>query len=255
MSSDRGSAGEGPQDVFPKGSGKSYGLVELVKGTSPMVDKGPEDTVMAWPHLLILEVLAGLGTSVFLLLWSLAATAPLREIANPNVTENPAKAAWYFLSLQELLLHMHPMLAGIIIPGLVILVLMAVPYIDRSKKDVGIWFGTKKGRQIALFTTIYTSVWLVGLILFDEYVRVRALIKEPEIFPEWIIPVVVIGGLMLGLYVMIRRWRPNTREVAIGMFTGFVVTYIILTVSSTFFRGLGMHLVWPLDLPPGALPF
>ncbi len=255
MSKDRGNTGEGPQDVFPKGSGKSYGLVELVKGSSPMVDKGPEDTVMAWPNLLVLEVLAGLGTSVLLLFWSLAATAPLREIANPNVTENPAKAAWYFLSLQELLLHMHPMLAGIIIPTLVLLALMALPYIDRSKKDVGIWFASKNGRKIALFTTVYTSIWLVGLILFDEYVRVRALIKEPEIFPEWIIPVVVIGGLMALLYLIIRRWRPTTREVAVGMFTGFAVTYIILTVSSTFFRGFGMHLTPPWNLPPGALPF
>ncbi len=102
-------------------------LVELVKGSSPMVDKGPEDTVMAWPNLLILEVLAGLGTSVLLLFWSLASQAPLREMANPNVTENPAKAAWYFLSLQELLLHMHPMLAGIIIPTLVLRALAALP--------------------------------------------------------------------------------------------------------------------------------
>lgn len=245
----------GNQEVFPKGSGKSYGLVELVKGSSPMVDKGPEDTVMAWPNLLILEILAGLGTSVLLLFWSLAATAPLREIADPNVTENPAKAAWYFLSLQELLLHMHPMLAGIIIPTLVLLALMALPYIDRSKKDVGIWFASKKGRNIALFSTVYTSIWLVGLILFDQYVRVRELIQKPEIFPEWIIPVVVIGGLMALLYVIIRRWHPTTREVAIGMFTGFAVTYIILTVSSTFFRGYGMNLTLPWNLPPGALPF
>ncbi len=246
---------EDTQEVFPKDPRKTYGLMELVKGTSPMVEKGPEDTVMSWPHLLILEVLAVLGTTVLLLFWSLVANAPLRELANPDVTENPAKAAWYFFNLQELLLHMQPALAGVIIPGLVIIILIAVPYIDRSKKDVGIWFASKKGRFIALWSAVYTAVWLIGLTLFDEYVRVRSLISEPEIFPGLIIPLVVIGGLTVLLYVFIRRWRPSTREVMIGLFTAFVVSYFILTISGIFFRGLGMHLVWPWNLPPGALPF
>ncbi len=246
---------EETQEVFPKDPSKTYGLMELVKGTSPMVEKGPEDTVMSWPHLLILEVLAALGTTVLLLFWSFAVNAPLKELANPNVTENPAKAAWYFMSLQELLLHMHPALAGVFIPTLVIIILMAIPYIDRSKKDIGIWFASKKGRAIALWSAVYTAFWLLGLTLFDEYVRVRSLVNEPELFPGWVIPVVVIGGLIVLLYVLIRKWRPSTREVMIGLFTAFVVTYVMLTISGIFFRGLGMHLVWPWNLPPGALPF
>tara|TARA_Y100000031_G_C8203395_1_gene377402 strand:+ start:321 stop:1067 length:747 start_codon:yes stop_codon:yes gene_type:complete len=243
------------QDVFPKDPRKTYGLMELVKGTSPMVEKGPEDTVMSWPHLMILEVLAALGTTALLLFWSLAAKAPLREIADPDVTENPAKAAWYFLSLQELLLHMHASLAGVIIPVVVIIALMVIPYIDRSKRDIGIWFASKKGRKIALWSAGYTTVCLIGLILFDDFVRVRSLVNEPEILPGWIIPILVIGGLMVLLYVLIRRWQPTTREVLIGLFTGFVVTYFVLTVSSLFFRGMGMHLTWPWDLPPRALTF
>ncbi len=241
--------------MFSKDPSKTYGLMELVKGTSPMVGKGPEDTVMSWPHLLILEVLAALGTTVLLLFWSFAVNAPLREIANPDVTENPAKAAWYFMSLQELLLHMHPLLAGVLIPGLVVVILMAIPYIDRNKEDIGIWFASKKGRAIALWSTVYTTIWLVALTLFDEYIRVRALINEPEIFPGWMIPMAVIGGLTALLYLFIRRWRPSTREVMIGLFTAFVVSYIVLTIIGIFFRGLGMHLTWPWDLPPGALPF
>ncbi|MEE8470998.1 MAG: menaquinol-cytochrome C reductase [Dehalococcoidia bacterium] len=244
-----------PREVFPKDPGKTYGLMELVKGTSPMVGKGPEDTVMSWPHLLILEILAILGTTVLLLFWSLAVDAPLREVANPDVTENPAKAAWYFLNLQELLLHMHAALAGVFIPGLMVFMLMAIPYIDRSNKDVGIWFASKKGRKIAIWSAVYTTVCLVGLILFDEYVRVRSLISKPEILPGWIIPIVVIGGLIVLLYVLIRRWRPSTRETLIGLFTAFVVCYFVLTIGSLFFRGFGMHLTWPWDLPPGALTF
>lgn len=243
------------QEVFPKGSEKTYGLMELVKGTSLMVEKGPEDTVTSWPHLLILEALAVLGTSVLLLFWSLAINAPLREFANPDVTENPAKAAWYFMNLQEMLLHMDPALAGVIIPIVMVVVLMALPYIDRSKEDIGIWFASEKGRKIALWSTVYTTFWLIALILFDEYVRVRVLISKPEVLPAWLIPIAVIFGLSFLLYVLIHRWQPTRREVLIGFFTAFVVTYVLLTISGLFFRGLGMHLTWPWDLPPNALTF
>lgn len=228
--------------------------MELVKGTSPMVDKGPEDTVTSWPHLLILEVLAVLGTSVLLLFMSLV-NAPLREFANPDVTENPAKAAWYFMNLQEMLLHMDPALAGVIIPGLMILVLMTIPYFDRSQEDVGVWFASRKGRRIAVFSAIYTAVWLIGLILFDEYIRVRSLVSKPDVLPNWIIPIAVMAGLSALLYVLLRRWRPSRREVLIGFFTAFVVTYFLLIISGLFLRGLGMHLTPPWDLPPGALTF
>jgi len=246
---------EESQDLFPRGQGKTYGLMEVVEGTSPMVDKGPDDTVTSWPHLLLLEVLTALGTTVVLLFWSLAAKAPLREIANPDVTENPAKAAWYFLSLQELLLHMHPALAGLFIPVGLILVLMAIPYLDRSKADIGVWFASPKGRKIAIWSAVYTTVWLIGLILFDEFIRVRAIVSQPEVFPSWIIPIGVVVGLMVLLYVIIRRWRPTTRETMVGLFTAFVTTYFVLTLTSLFFRGYGMHLTWPWNLPPGALPF
>ena len=246
---------EETKELFPKDRAKTYGLVELVEGTSPMVEKGPEDTVMSWPHLVLLEALAVLGTTVLLLVWSWAVNAPLREFANPDVTENPAKAAWYFLNLQEILLHMHPALAGVIIPGLMIVILMAIPYIDRSRSDIGIWFASKKGQKIALWSAVYTTIWLIALILFDEFIRVRSLISEPEILPAWIIPIVVIGGLTALLYVIIRRWRPTTRETMVGLFTAFVVTYFLLMVSGLFFRGLGMHLTWPWNLPPGALTF
>lgn len=210
---------------------------------------------MSWPNLLILEVLAGLGTTVILLFWSLAIHAPLRDLANPDVTENPAKAPWYFMNLQEMLLHMHPALAGVIVPVIVIIALMVIPYVDRNEDDVGVWFASKKGRTIALWSAVYTTVWIPGLILFDELIRVRSLVPGPEIYPGWVIPLAVIAGLMALLYVMIRRWRPSRRETFVGLFTAFAVSYLLLTISGTFFRGHGMHLVWPWDLPPGALPF
>lgn len=244
-----------PEQIFPRDPAKTYGLMELVKGTSPMVDKGPEDTVMSWPHLMVLEALAALGTTVLLLFWSLAVNAPLRELANPDITENPAKAPWYFMNLQEMLLHMNPALAGVIIPLAMVVILIAIPYIDRDRADMGIWFASRKGRVIALWSAAYTALVLPGLILFDELVPTRSLVAQPEILPGWVIPLVVILGLTTLLYAMIRRWRPSRREVLVGLFTAFAVSYVLLIVAGTFFRGLGMRLVWPWDLPPGALPF
>ena len=238
---------------FPRD--KTYGLMAVIRRQSPMVEKGPEDTLASWPHLLVMEVLALLAIGLLLLLISVFINAPLREVANPDVTENPAKAPWYFMNLQELLLHMNPSLAGVIIPSILILFLMAIPYLDRHLGDVGVWFAGRRGKAIALRTTAYTTLALVGLILFDEYIRVRSLIGRPEIVPGWIIPIVTILGLSLGLYGLVRPLRPSTRELVIAYFTGFIVTYFVLTIVGLFLRGLGMHLTLPWELPPGALSF
>jgi hypothetical protein len=104
-------------EIFPKDSNKSYALVELMRGEGPMVDKGPEDTVFSFPIVLLWEIILLLGVTLAIFLFSLLKQAPLDEIANPMVTTDPAKAPWYFVGLQELLEHMHPTLAGIIIPG------------------------------------------------------------------------------------------------------------------------------------------
>ncbi len=243
------------QEFAPQRKDKDYGLVEVMGRSTPMVGKGPEGTVPSWPYLFVWEALIFLGIAALLMVMSIFLDAPLREAANPNVTENPAKAPWYFLNLQELLLHMNPSLAGIIVPTAVLAFLMSIPYLDRNLTDMGIWFASRKGKLITIWSTIYTVPLLTGLILFDEYIRVRSLISEPEIIPGWFIPIAVMGLLSVGLYAVIRPFRPNTREVLVAYFTGFVVTFFVLTFVGTFLRGLGMHLTLPWNLPPGALSF
>ncbi|MBI4332473.1 MAG: cytochrome b N-terminal domain-containing protein [Chloroflexi bacterium] len=244
-----------PTQLLPDRPARTYGLMALMKRTSPMVEKGPDNSVFSWPHLMVMELLAILSTSVFLFVLSMFVNAPLRGWANPDVTENPAKAPWYFSNLQEILLHMSPALSGVIIPSLVILVLMAIPYVERRQDDTGIWFASRKGRVLSFWSAIYTTVALVALILFDEYVGVRQLVSSPAIFPEWIIPSGVMAALMAILYVGIKRWRPNGREIALAYFTAFVTTYIVTTISGQFFRGIGLHLTPVWNLPPGGLTF
>ena len=91
-----------------------------------------DDTVFTWPHLLVRHVVVALGTAAVVLGLAVSFSAPLRGLANPNVTPEPAKAPWYFAGLQELLSRFDPLVAGILIPGGAVLVLLLLPYIDRN---------------------------------------------------------------------------------------------------------------------------
>jgi quinol-cytochrome oxidoreductase complex cytochrome b subunit len=214
-----------------------------------------KQTLSTWPNLLVLEIIAGLFITVVLVLMSMAVDAPLRNLANPDITENPAKAPWYFVNLQELLLHMDAALAGVWIPALLVVALVALPYMDRDLRHVGEWFGTRKGLIITVWSAVYTAAWTTALIIFDEKVGVRSVIGAPAILPNWVIPVGVMVALSAILYVTILPLRPSRREVLMAYFTAFIVAYAQLTLVGSFFRGIGMHLVKPWNLPPGGLSF
>ena len=112
---------------------RPYRLLALVKQDAVVrVQKEPDDTVMTWPHLLTIEFLAAVAMSIFLLLLGLFINAPLEELANPNVTPAVAKAPWYFLGLQEMLVYFDPWMAGVVLPTVIIIGLMAIPYIDNN---------------------------------------------------------------------------------------------------------------------------
>ena len=214
-----------------------------------------KQTLSTWPNLLILEIIAGLFITVVLVLMSMAVDAPLRDLANADVTENPAKAPWYFVNLQELLLHMDAALAGVWIPALLVLGLMALPFVDRDLRHAGEWFGTRKARIITIWSAVYTAVCTTALIIFDEKVGVRSIVGDPAILPNWVIPAAVMVGLSAILYLSILPLRPSRREILIAYFTAFIVVYVQLTLVGSFFRGIGMHLVKPWNLPPGGLSF
>ena len=114
-----------------------------------------DEPVMVWPHLLVRHGVAALGVLAVVLILALAFDAPLREIANPTVTPNPEKAPWYFAALQELLAHFHPLVAGVLVPGAIVIGLAALPYIDRNPSlSVG-------ARRVARTTfTVFLVVWI-----------------------------------------------------------------------------------------------
>lgn len=243
-------------EIFPKDPRKTYGLVELMRGTSPMVDRGPEDTVFSFPVVLLWELVLLLGTTFSLFLFSLIRHAPLEEIANPAVTTDPAKAPWYFVGLQELLEHMHPTLAGVIIPGLLVLFLLVIPYLDHRRSQAGRWLSSARGQAIVLWTALYTLVVMPLYIWLDNLIVPRELLRgvAPALVSQWLIPIVVLAVLVALPVLVLRRWRPSPREVMLALFTVMFVSAIIFTLSGFLFRGPGFKLYLPWDMPGGYNP-
>ena len=139
--------------VFPA-STKTYGLMSLSRRPGASVEsRDPDDEVFAWPHLLYRELLVALGVVVFLHAVSLIFMAPLEEIADPTRTPNPAKAPWYFLGLQELV-HYSALIGGVIVPTLMVVALLALPYVDRDPAGSGRWFAPERRVSNTVFTVI-----------------------------------------------------------------------------------------------------
>jgi len=135
--------------VFVKDPNKTYGLMEIVEGTSPMVEKAPEDTVDTFPHYIILLTICSLAVTFALLLISLFFDAPLEDLANPLITPNPGKAPWYFTGIQELIHYTNkPVIPAIIIPLLIIVWLILIPYID--------------GKPLTPFASLFNRIFIGG---------------------------------------------------------------------------------------------
>ena len=139
---------------------KTYGLMELARGTTPQVGKNPEDEVFAWPHLVFRELLLFLLVTAVVLFLAIFWNAPLEELANPIHPPNPAKAPWYFLGLQELVSY-SAFWGGVVVPGLLVTALMLLPYMDRQRKGVGRWFA----RERAVANTIFSVCLVIAVVL------------------------------------------------------------------------------------------
>ncbi|HEX8651428.1 MAG TPA: hypothetical protein VF708_11360 [Pyrinomonadaceae bacterium] len=114
-----------------------------------------------WPYLVRIEFLAAVIVTVILFVWSITLNAPLEEPANPNLTMNPSKAPWYFLGLQEMLVYFDPWIAGVVMPSIIMIGLMAFPYVDSN--PLGNGYYTIKQRRFAL--AMYGWGWLMWILL------------------------------------------------------------------------------------------
>src|SRR6266404_1361256 len=126
--------------------------------------------VHVWPYLLRIEFLAALVVTVILMIWSITLNAPLEEPSNPNLTMNPAKAPWYFLGLQEMLVYFDPWIAGVVMPTLIIIGLMVIPYIDTNPLGAGYYTWKQRKFEIGTFLFGFIVLW-VSMIIIGTFIR------------------------------------------------------------------------------------
>ena len=142
---------------------KSYGLMELARGTTPMVGIQPDDEVFTWPHLVFREMLVFMAVAALVLVLAIFWNAPLEEFANAVHPPNPAKAPWYFLGLQELVSH-SAFWGGVAVPTLIVMALAVLPYLDRKRKGVGAWFSGERKVAITIFTICLVTMTVLTVI-------------------------------------------------------------------------------------------
>ncbi len=218
------------------------------------VDEKPQarvERVTTIPHLVAIEVVFALVMLALILGWATWVDAPLEEAANPDQSPNPAKAAWYFMGLQELLLHFHPVFGAIVVPGLALAGMALLPYLRFDTDAEGVWFRSRKGRQTAKLGALVGLVATPVLVLLDEYA-----IDLPELLPSlptiisngWV-PLAILLLLLMGYYNLLRQgFRASACEARQSVFTLLVVSFVVLTVIGIAFRGEGMALMWPWEI-------
>jgi len=209
-------------------------VVFLTAKTSAAVKGSTEKRLMSYPHLLLRELLVFEVLTVLLVVLALVWDAPLEQLANPLLTPNPAKAPWYFLGLQELLHYFPPIVAGIIIPTLVVVALIVIPYFDVNIKRERLWDAAHHLRFRAFEGTLAAMVIVLSF------------------YGAWTVAVPTALITLLSLIIALRvctGLRPveylRMKPLSWWIMTWFVAVSSTLTIVGTFFRGPGWSWVWP----------
>lgn len=210
----------------------------------------PVRKVTTIPHLVNVELAAALVVFTGVMIFSMLNRAPLGQIANPITSPNPAKAAWYFLGLQELLLHMHP-LAALGLVAVAFIALVSVPWIDRDAKDIGVYFRSAVGKKAAVYGGLLGLNLTPILVILDEYVIDLAglLPGVPVIISTALIPFLLTVSFFVLFYFglkkahLVKGVKTNHSEALLGVFIFTIVALIVLTIIGNFFRGANMALV------------
>jgi len=235
----------GTHPVFTEAPGKTWSLAALVQGRTPAVGRGPEGTLPSMPHLLYAEMAVVMVACLACVVLSLFSDAPLKELANPAVPENPAKAPWYFLGLQELV-SFSAFTGGIGIPTIVLVGLGLIPFLDREEGGTGLWFGGPGGGRLVAISAAFALAAVVGIEAFA--IRFGWIREWWLAAPQLLITVANPGTVLTAAYGAwslwaVRRYQ-STRAGALALFTCFVVGFLVLTIIGVHFRGPNWQFYW-----------
>lgn len=220
--------------------------------SSKQTEAPKPERVTTIPHLVNREAIFAIAWIAALLLFSMLVPAPLEGIANPALSPNPAKAPWYFMGLQELLLHFHPLVGAIVLPSLAILGIFLLPFFDINLNSVGVYFRSQRGRSLTLLAVgmalVATPLW----VLLDEYV-----LNWNAWLPAWdmlisngLIPLAVVLLPLIYLDDLIHRtFHADTEERVLFIASFLFTAFIVLTIIGIYFRGPGMSLYFPWNMP------
>jgi quinol-cytochrome oxidoreductase complex cytochrome b subunit len=225
---------------------KARGLVVPRTADEDPSDRG--ESVPVIPNLLLREIVVAAVLIAVVMVISVVFNAPLEAKANPGLSPNPTKAPWYFAGFQELLLHFHPLFALFIIPVLMLIALLSIPYLNYQVNTAGVWFASANGRRMAGVAAICAMIITPIGIIADEFViNFKTWMPGvPTEISNGLIPFALMLIAVIGFYfVMKKRFAATNNEALQAVFVLFVVAFIILTITCIWFRGSAMALMWP----------
>lgn len=225
------------EEVEAASEGKDWGVLGFIQGQPNQIDEWDADRVSTYPHLVSREFLAFGALFAVLLLLSLTLNAPLEEMANPSKTPNPAKAPWYFLSLQELLHYSPPLIAGVVTPALLVMTVCLIPLF--------------KGRM-SLFPLGFLNIALIAPMLDDliwEQIHrlTPGFADSIRVYGLPTFAILIAAGFGLYGFILSPRFddAAKVERTRRRWFLSFVGILVVLVLIGQFFRGPEWRWVWP----------
>ena len=203
------------------------------------------------PGLTQREGVATLVVAAAVLLLAAVLDAPLLSQANPGASPNPAKAPWYFMGVQELLVHLHPLFGAVLVPGTLLVLLAALPWLGGAAAPSGRWFESPRCARWVLGAALAGAALAAATILANEPLRRRPpwLAGLAPVLRGGLLPVAVACAVVGALAMFLRRRGASRLEVVQVVFTFVVAALVVLAITGTLFRGQGMALAWPWSAP------
>lgn len=218
----------------------------LVRKAKGVTVQNPEDKEMVKvnPNLVIREALVALGLFLGLLVFSMIFAAPLLDYANPHLSPNPIKAPWYFAGMQELLIHIHPTLAILVVPLAFIGFLLWIPNQKINTQNIGKWFYNERGRKLLVYSTSLSASITFAIVLVNEYLLTEILLSGPPLLLG-LVPFLLYISLTLGIIFFLQmKFKIDRIELFNAIFHIIISSYFILSLVSIFLRGINMELIF-----------
>lgn len=208
-------------------------------------EKEKKSTVPTVPNLVYREMVVGLVLIAIIFFLAAISNAPLMDKANPAFSPNPVKAPWYFSGFQELLMHFHPLFASFIIPLIILILMLILPYFKKDIKPNGEWFDSAIGFKTTLISSATALLFTIFAVVLNEFVFTSGfpVLGLSPIFANGLLPFIFTLLIIWGiLFIFKKRYQISTIE-SFQVVASFLITgFIVLSVINIFFRGENMAL-------------